>query len=198
MAVTRLGAAEVDTLRTSEQLMAAGIGVTLLVSSCLALFIRFPTAHEWSGDGFLVHSTRSVAHISGIVTTLAIAGLAFIAYALNGIRIVKLGMGSLNLDGVLPEVKSTSKQTMDEVPGTKPETVKRKDVPVQVIADAIEAWPAELGVAPSGIDDFEDASHKSGKGSHPWFLKFKDRPVVRVYYGGRGRTGAHVSIRDPG
>ncbi len=186
---------EVKRLVWWERGLAALLGLALLALGILAVAGCFPTAYEWNAYGSLVKSTRSVSDLSGIVTALAIAGVALLAYALNGVRLIKFGAGSLNFEGG-PEVKSTTQQTLEEVPaGTDP--LNRDAVPVQVIADAIAAWPPEAGDPPTDLEQFESASHREGRGSHPWFLKFKDRPVVRVFYGGRGRTGPHVSSREP-
>jgi hypothetical protein len=185
---------EVKRLVAWERWLAALLGVALLALGTIAVVRCFPTGYEWNNYG-LVKSTRSVSDLSGIVTAVAIAGVALIAYALNGVRLIKFGAGSLNFEGG-PEVKATPQQTLAEVPAsTTP--LQRGAVPVQVIADAIAAWPPEAGDPPTDLDQFESASHREGRGSHPWFLKFKDRPVVRVFYGGRGRTGPHVSSREP-
>lgn len=196
MADKRPDEADLKRLAAWERCVAGVLGLALLALVILAVVGCFPTAYEWNGYGSLVKSTRSVSDLSGIATALAVAGVALIAYALNGVRLVKFGAGSLNFDAG-PEVNVTTQQTLADVPGASPAPLNREAVPVQVIADAIAAWPPEAGDPPTDLDHFESASHREGRGSHPWFLKFRDRPVVRVFYGGRGRTGPHVSSREP-
>lgn len=188
--------AKVKQLATWERWVAAVLGVALLALGVLAVVGCFPTAYEWSGNGSLVKSTRSVSDLSGLVTVLATAGVALLIYALNGVRLIKFGAGSFNFEGG-PEVTATPQQSLAAVPGANTPPAERGAVPVQVIADAISAWPPDAGDPPTALDQFESGWRREGRGSHPWFLKFKDRPVVRVFYGGRGRSGPHVSSPEP-
>ncbi len=187
----------ISLLVSQERWLAALLGLALLALGAYLVAGRFPTAYEWTAYGAQAKTTRSVSDLSGIVTTLTIAGVALIVYGVNGVRLIKFGAGPFTFEAPPPpEVRSTTKQELAEVPGALPGS--HVAVPVQVIADAIAAWPPEAGDPPTDLNQFVSASHREGQGSHPWFLKFKDRPVVRVYYGGRGRREPHVSRPEPG
>lgn len=192
MAKDQVDQTKVEPLGTKERWTAAVLGVALLALVVLAVLWDRPTVQEWTTGGSLIKRTRSVSDLSGVLTVLVAAGAALLAYALNGLRLIKLGFGSVSIDA-LPSVESTREESLADVPGVDAAPLGQGKVPIQVLADALSAWPADAGDPPTNLDEFENGWKRGGQGSHPWFLKFKDRPVVRVYYGGRGRSGPHVS-----
>lgn len=213
MAEKQQARTEVVPLVTWARWVSALLGLALLGLGVVAVTCEFPTAHEWSGDGSLVKRTRSISDLSGVLTVLAAAGIGLLAYALNGVRLVKFGVGSVVAEGSRAvesfkehppseaEAKSVQVPEVEEVEPTRdPAAVldddmavfELADVPSRVVADALAMWPADAGDCPSTLGRFEYASRRRGRGPHPWILKFKDRPEVRVFYGGRGKSDATV------
>ncbi len=68
-------------------------------------------------------------------------------------------------------------------------------VPDSVVLASLRKWPPTMGTKPSRAT-FEWALRKRGQGNHPWLLKFRDRDVVRVSYGGQGKRGPTVQRAD--
>lgn len=213
MANNRQSRAEVVLLARWARWIAALLGLALLALGVLAVAGCFPTGYEWSGAGSLVKSTRSVSDLSGIVTTLAIAGVALLVYALNGVRLVKFGAGSVVAEGSpavesfkehppseaeakevnVPEVEEVEPiRAPAEVLDDEMAVFELASVPSRVISDALARWPADAGDPPGTLGQFEYASRRRGRGPHPWILKFKDRTEVRVFYGGRSKSAATV------
>lgn len=150
----------------------------------------------------------------------ATSGLVLFFWGLNGLRLTKLTVGSVSAETKPPEVKAAEEfaergQPQKEVavtdrpaenlvePVTAEEgTVVINDeaesiysittVPRYVLDDLFKHWPSEYE-QPKDLSAFEFASKKKGKGNHPWTLKFKDLPALRVSYGGQGKESATVS-----
>jgi hypothetical protein len=223
MADTKQAEAEdIVLLATSVRWATALFGLTLLAVGVFAVIGCFPTMYEWDEHGSMVKSIRAVSDLSGIVTALTISGVALIAYALNGVRLLKFGAGSVVAEGSSAvqrfkahppseaEAKTVSPPKADEVeeqevePTRNPAAVLNEDmavfelsdVPSRVIGDALTNWPSVAGDRPSNLAQFEYASRRQGQGPHPWILKFRDRPEVRVFYGGRGKRDATVRRTD--
>ena len=72
-----------------------------------------------------------------------------------------------------------------------------KDVPLRVISDALNNWPANNPL-PNNLAEFEFATRKQGKGNHPWILKFNGCKPVTISYGGRAKTGSTVGTHQGG
>lgn len=74
-----------------------------------------------------------------------------------------------------------------------------EDVPTRVMKDALEgiAKPAPNGagdVPPGTLGRLEFIARKSGRGNHPWLLKFRDLDQTwKVSYGGQGKGEATVA-----
>ncbi len=192
------------------------LGLLLIGLAAMLIAWCFPTAYEWKGDGTMVKSTRAVSDLSGVVTALVLAGVGLFVFALNGVRLVKFGAGSLVAEG--SQAVEYAKRRMEHPPSDEdarkvdlpddedvepteaPAAVldgdmavfELNDVPTKVIRDALVQWPDTAGSPPDSLAEFQFASRKRGRGSHPWILKFEARPEVRVFYGGRGKSGATV------
>jgi len=69
---------------------------------------------------------------------------------------------------------------------------KLNELPISVITDALASWP-EGDNKPEDLSSFEFATRKTGKGNHPWTIKFKGKKAVIVSYGGYGKVGATVA-----
>lgn len=209
---------DVVPLATWTRIASAALGMALIGAGVLLVTTRFPTTHEWSGNGTLLKSSRSVSDLAGIVTASVLSGVAFLAYALNGVRIVRFGIGPLVAEGSaavqhfkeqppsehsaedveLPDADVEPMKAPAAVLGDAMAVFELADVPARVIADALRSWPAAAGDPPEALDSFEYASRRQGRGPHPWILKFRNRPEIRVFYGGRGKSDATVKpVEDP-
>ncbi|MCL4686710.1 hypothetical protein KJ059_18380 [Myxococcota bacterium] len=182
------------------------------------LFCQFPTTFELNGKGEIVKQTRSVGDLATIATACLIGGAALLVYALNGVRLVRVGLGSIVAEGssagesaskYYARPPTESVQNID-LPGDPPEPTEAPakqltavddevavfellDVPVQVVLDALGQWPDSAGRKPGTLADFQFATRKRGKGNHPWTLKFRDCTPVKVSYGGRGKADGTVA-----
>jgi len=197
----------------------SGVFGLVLVGLAVALLLcPFPTAFEMDGKNEITKQTRSVADLATIATALFLGGAAFLVYALNGVRLVRVGLGSLVAEGS-SAAESASKYYAQpptesvqniEAGGAPPEPTEApakqltadndqvavfelRDVPVQVILDALSQWPDSAGRKPGTLADFQFATRKRGKGNHPWTLKFRDCTPVKVSYGGRGKAEGTVA-----
>ena len=65
------------------------------------------------------------------------------------------------------------------------------DIPFAVISGLMCRWP-ELTPAPSNLSEFEFATKKKGQGNNPWMIKFNGCPLMKVTFGGAGKTGATI------
>ena len=141
---------EVAALPTWARWCAAVLGLLLIGLAALLLTWCFPTAYEWKGDGTLVKSTRAVSDLSGIVTALVLAGVGLLAFALNGVRLVKFGAGSIVAEGS-PAVEY-AKRRMENPPSD--EDAREVDLP-----DEEDVEPTET---PAAVLDGEMAVYELG------------------------------------
>jgi len=139
-------------------------------------------------------------------------------YAMNGLRIVRFSAGNVSMETlpetqaqhVLDDVKSVDPSADEPVdPKTPPpestaapeivrtakgpfEYYRLPQVPARVLHDAIAGWPLD-DPKPTDFTGFEVALRKTGRGNHPWILKFRDRVPIAVSYGGQGKGGSTVT-----
>lgn len=82
--------------------------------------------------------------------------------------------------------------------GVALEFVEGEDVPLRVLADLVNRWRADGSTGRWTVGDLEWAARKSGRGNHPWILKFEGRDYVyRVAYGGKGKREHGTVTRHP-
>jgi len=62
---------------------------------------------------------------------------------------------------------------------------------MSVLTDALLKWPPDIK-KPDDLSAFEFATRKTGKGNHPWTIKFKGRKAIIVSYGGYRKDEASV------
>ncbi len=197
---------------------AACFGLALIGLAVLAIICQFPTAFEKDAHGAIIKSTRSVADLATIATACLLGGTALLVYALNGVRLVRVGLGSLVAEGSSAAESATKyyahppTESVQEVnaEGEPPEPTEPpakqlfadddemavfelQDVPLRVILDALQKWPSSAGRKPETLADFQFAVRKRGKGNHPWILKFRDCTPAKVSYGGRGKAEGTVA-----
>lgn len=147
-------------------------------------------------------------------------GAAMLFLGINGSRLSKLTVGAVTAETRSPEVKAaddTAKKnekpkevTPPEVeppeeetqPTTNPEgkvilentamsVFSRDAVPERVLQDALDRWPMS-SAKPKDLSQLEFAARKSGKGNHPWILKFTGFEPIKVSYGGQSKTAPTV------
>lgn len=152
---------------------------------------------------------------------LFLGGLFLFVFSLNGIRFDKISAAGVSAEVSGPgeaaqEFYGTPKgdRTEEEVTVQDKEApqpvdppisyVERDDgryaiysleaLPAPVLGDALAKWPGED--KPGDLGSFEFASRKTGKGNHPWTVKFQGKRAVTVSYGGHGKTDATVSPQE--
>ena len=208
----------VEPLVTWARWAAGLLGLSLVALAIASIVLPFATSYEWGSGGAIDKSARNASDLATFATTALVAGAALFAYAINGVRLVRLGVGSVAIEGnptvdaakehqSRPPADSVGEVELPEEDDVRPveqpaaELVTRdgtvgvfelKDVPARVIRDALEKWPASVGSPPDSLGEFQFATRKRGKGPHPWILKFQSKPEVRVFYGGRSKSGATV------
>jgi hypothetical protein len=197
-------------------------GVALIALGWLLLYRPpFAVTVEENGQGVVAKKTISTSQASTPAVALLLSGLGLIIYGINGFRLTQFSAGGISAESSSaakdaskyykqPELEDTALSipgsTADAPIPTQPPTTilntpasgsvevfELKDVPISVIADAVEKWPAGER-EPSNLGDFEFATRKRGKGNHPWTVKFRGCKVVVVSYGGQGKTGPTVSV----
>jgi len=99
MAETSKGQVKWKPLPRWARICAAALGLALVVLAFGVLVCPFPTAREWSGYDYPLTSSRNAADLVTFATACLLAGLALIAYAINGVRLLRFGFGSSYVDG---------------------------------------------------------------------------------------------------
>jgi hypothetical protein len=176
---------------------------------------------ERNESGVVVKSSMEPSDHKELSLLFTASSLVLFLWALNGLRLTKLTVGSVSAEAKPSEVKAAEEfadrgQSQKDVvvtdraeenlvePTTEGEgTVVINDeaasvysittLPRYVLDDLFNHWPTEYE-KPRDLSAFEFASKKKGKGNHPWTLKFKDLPALRVSYGGQGKESATVSV----
>jgi hypothetical protein len=203
-----------------ERAWSGVLGLVFAVSAGLLLF--WPpqrVVKELDGGGATIGSTVADADVVAATTVLLIVGMAFLAIAVNGLRLARFSAGGLTAEAMnaterAKEFYSHADEDVEslQIDGSQPEGVatlthapsgtvassqgelsiyELRDVPMHVIRDALRSWP-DGHQLPGSVAEFEFASRKKGKGNHPWALKFKNTPPIVVSYGGQGKTDATV------
>lgn len=153
---------------------------------------------------------------------LTASSLVLFFWGINGLRLSKLTVGSVSAEVKAPEVEAAEKfsekestpkevtlpsavpATADDPPTKESGIVKTQEgpeavysltsVPSAVLEDLFKNWPTEFAQQkPTDYSTFEFASKKSGKGNHPWTVKFSDLPAFKVAYGGQGKETPTVA-----
>ena len=172
---------------------------------------------ELDGSGQPVKTVSNHADVTTPFLAVFVAGVILILYAIHGRRFTRISAGDYTADSPSPEttakeyyeqgMQSSEELRVDVANDPAPEPTEARsgvvttnegefsvyalaDVPTKVIRDALSQWPnTEL---PDDLGAFEFASRKSGKGIHPWTLKFRGKKPIVVSYGGRGKSNATV------
>jgi hypothetical protein len=154
-----------------------------------------------------------------LVLALLICGIVLCPFAINGVRIFRLGFKDYSVDGAPPnpaevrdvlaknvdKLKQENQAADDQIPepaaiitptvndasGEPFSVLKTSDLPDVVLKDAFLNWPSSDS-PPKNLSDLDFALRKKGKGNHPWILKFQGKKPVVISYGGQGKTAPSV------
>jgi len=177
-------------------------------------------SRELDGKGTVIKVLLESTDVTTPFLSIFLAGVALVVFGINGIRFAKITAAGVSAeapdataaatnyykapseDRPQNEVKVEEKESPDptDVPagyleaedGGKYAVFKLNEVPSSVIADALASWPKDDS-KPEDLSGFEFATRKTGKGNHPWTLKFKGKKAVIVSYGGFAKAGPTVS-----
>lgn len=197
------------------------LGIGLSVGSLAMLYCPpEKVSRELDGKGTVIKVLLESTDVTTPFLSIFLAGMALVVFGINGIRFAKITAAGVSAeapdataaattyykapseDRPQTEVKVEEKESPDptDVPtgyleaedGGKYAIYKLNEVPSSVISDALASWPKEDS-KPEDLSGFEFATRKTGKGNHPWTLKFKGKKAVIVSYGGFAKLGATVS-----
>lgn len=197
------------------------LGVGLSIGSLVMLYCPPEKAsRELDGKGTVIKVLLESTDVTTPFLSIFLAGVALVVFGINGIRFAKITAAGVSAeapdataaatnyykapseDRPQTEVQVAEKESPDptDVPagyleaedGGKYAVYKLNEVPSSVITDALASWPTEDS-KPEDLSGFEFATRKTGKGNHPWTLKFKGKKAVIVSYGGFAKPGATVS-----
>jgi hypothetical protein len=201
-----------------ERLISIVLAVALFAFAGFSSILQLhQTTTEIASDGSWKHteSPRDTSYFSIGASTIA---AVLLLYAINGLRVARFSAGNIAVDTqpekeaqrALDQIKSldpaaeqpASSETPPESTATpeivqtakgKFESYKLAEVPVRVLQDAITKWPSGQDL-PTDFTDFKFALRKTGRGNHPWIIKFRDRLPVTVSYGGKSKLEATVTM----
>ena len=191
-----------------------------MISGAFALLFSPPekAVRELDGANAVVKTVLETADVTTPFLVIFLSGFALLVFAINGLRFAKISAAGLSAE--VPDVAAAAKGYYEAPSEDRPSaevTVEHKDspepsevptgyleaedgkyavyklneLPASVITDALASWP-ESDSKPEDLSSFEFATRKTGKGNHPWTLKFKGKKAVIVSYGGQGKAVATV------
>lgn len=199
--------------------LSALIGIALSIGAFALLFCPPEKAsRELDSKNNVVKIVLETIDVTTPFLAIFLAGFALLVFAINGLRFAKISAAGVSAEA--PDAAAAAKGYYDAPSDERPKaevTVQDKEspepsevptgyleaedgryavyklneLPTSVISDALAAWP-EGDTKPEDLGSFEFATRKTGKGNHPWTLKFKGKKAVVVSYGGYGKAGATV------
>lgn len=210
---------QIDRLSSSEKRVAAILGIFLFCTAAYVL-ANPPKRHFEEESQTKQGLDRKRSHSPVETTTLAVvllsSAIGLWGYSLNGLRIVRFGVGSLTADASGPASKADAffaqenpkTITVPPIEDPEPEPTESEEatithngeklavytldsLPLKVLLDALSQWPA--GERPVDLGTFEFAARKRSQGNNPWTIKFRGKDAVSVSYGGKRKTGATVT-----
>ncbi len=192
----------------------SGIVAIILIFSSFWLVYSPPVRaiQELDSTGKIIKTTTNQADINIPFVTIFVGGLSLLLFAVNGLLISKVAAGNLSAETINPREKArqfleTPEQNRSEAPveikksAPEPSDIpsnivttkdgefavyKLDELPSGIIADALLSWPDSIS-KPDDLSTFEFATRKTGKGNHPWTLKFKGKQAIVVSYGGQAK-----------
>jgi hypothetical protein len=210
--------AQVERLSKGDQRTACLLGVFLF---CVAAYVflappvRLSEEENETKQGVERKRARSSTDTTTLAIVLVSSAIGLWGYALNGLRIVRFGVGSLTADASGPASKAgaffaqENPKTIPVAPiedpapepteseegtiihnGEKLAVYKLDSLPLKVLIDALTNWPGGAEKRPVDLATFEFAARKPGQGNNPWTIKFRGKDAVSVSYGGKSKTAA--------
>lgn len=196
------------------------IGISIIFAAFTLLF--FPperASRELDGSNIVVKVVLETADVTTPFLLIFLAGFALLVFAINGFRFAKISAAGVSAEA--PDTAAAAKGyyeapsedrpktevTVEDKESPEPSEVptgyleaedgkyavyRLNELPTSVILDALALWPPG-DTEPGDLSGFEFATRKTGKGNHPWTLKFKGKKAVVVSYGGQGKAGATVA-----
>lgn len=197
--------------------MALSAIVIMILAVCLLYFPPQKSSSELDVQNSINKVVHETSDVTNPFLAIFLTNFALLVYAINGIRFAKLSAAGVTAEAT--DITENAKRFHDKPSEDRKQTsieVKDKDspqpivettrvlkankdkyavfkldeIPSSVIIDAFNQWPENLD-KPENFSSFEFATRKTGKGNHPWTLKFKDKAVV-VSYGGQGKKDSTV------
>lgn len=208
-----------DELTGTQRLSGAFAALALIVIGFRVWY--FPPTHslvELGPHGEVVRTTKEQADGTTPFLVLVLSGVVLLGFVLNGLRFTKITAAGVSAEakdageaaedyyestgGERDEEEVSVEDRESPEPNESPITYVEHDdgryavysltaVPTSVLVDALSKWPEDLQ-RPDDLSAFEFATRKTGKGNHPWTVKFKGRKAVTVSYGGYGKSEATV------
>jgi len=195
--------------------LSALIGIAIIVGAFALLFCPPEKAsRELDGTNTVVKVVLQTADVTTPFLVVFLAGFALLVFAINGLRFAKISAAGVSAeapdaataargyyqapseDRQKTEVTVQGKESPEpselptgylEAEDGKYAVYKLNELPTSVITDALTSWPQGY-TKPEYLSSFEFATRKTGKGNHPWTLKFKGQKAVVVSYGGQGKV----------
>lgn len=213
---------EVRWLTTIERRLIALVAI-VSISIGVAFFSisARDVTEERDGNGALIKTVDAPRSSPELAALFSTAGIVLLFWSLNGLRLTRFGLGTLSVDMAPSEQKAAEEYAKSSqapqavtlpkeapvesepaaaptgavVVGNEAEAVYPLDaVPRFVFEDLFASWPGQYPKPPN-FSAFEFALRRKGSGNHPWIVKFRDLPALRLSYGGQGKTSATVSER---
>lgn len=200
--------------------LSAIVGAAIIFGAVALLFCPPErVSRELSGSNTVVKVVLETADVTTPFLVVFLAGFALLVFAINGLRFAKISAAGLSAEA--PDAATAAKGyyeapsedrpknevTVQDKESPEPSEVptgyleaedgkyavyKLNELPMAVITDALALWP-EGATKPEDLNSFEFATRKTGKGNHPWTIKFKGKKAVVVSYGGQGKGKATVA-----
>lgn len=213
---------QTDELNNFERKVGFGVSGVLIVLAFIVLYCPpSRSTVETNQNGTVIKTLEEMQDPTMPFLALFLGGLTVLAFTLNGLRFSKVSAGGVTAESAkagkaAQEFYETPKEERAEEEVTVPDkdspepsespisTTEQVDgryavylleaVPASVIGDALANWPDAN--KPDDLSSFEFATRKTGKGNHPWTIKFKGKKAITVSYGGQGKTDATVAATE--
>lgn len=220
------GATTIEHLGTWERvgILAAALAVGAL-TVCLLVAPGRSLVIERDSKGVTQRSTESPVDRSGAILLFGGAAVFLAFVGLNGLRLTAFAFGPVSGESKSSEVKAaeayaSGDQRVVEVdvpagdlheeepaPAAAPQgsviisgeaeaVYPVAAVPTRILNAVLGNWPFGDIARPNDLSTFEFAIRKTGRGNHPWIVKFRDAPAIRVSYGGKRKSGATVAADE--
>ena len=208
---------EPEKLNRWEKVISGALGLLLVASAAaVAYFPPAPKTIKRDSKNLQTSSVSTPSDPSSLSLGIMLSGIGLFLFSLNGYRFTRFSAAGVSAEsaGIEKEARKVLTMNIDgakhfdiqdrDVPSaaappltritaedTEYEIYLLTDVPTKVLSDALDYWP-DPEDKPKSMAEFQFASRKAGKGNRSWQLKFKDRPLVEVSYGGYAKKNPTV------